>query len=206
MYMNTHDAVFTYIYSLLIEKDVCDRQNVSIKLLCVPFVWRSFHFFGKSFVFLFLFLCCSSCDKQPTVLPTSPIYRTMWHQGSYKTCSQARNKSCSSITGRPTDHLNCSFKSILAKQYLQKLDDITFSCHMRAPRSRLDGHRHPRQPTSRPLKSLLPSPHLPHTTLIKHHQKEKLHMIKETFRSYRSLYNQKNTQTCCGKDAYSSGW
>ena len=27
--------VFTYIYSLLIEKDICDRQNVSIKLPCV---------------------------------------------------------------------------------------------------------------------------------------------------------------------------
>jgi SRP40, C-terminal domain. len=27
--------VFTYIYSLLIEKDICDCQNVSIKLLCV---------------------------------------------------------------------------------------------------------------------------------------------------------------------------
>ena len=32
--------VFTYIYSLLIEKDICDCQNVSVKLscLCVPFI------------------------------------------------------------------------------------------------------------------------------------------------------------------------
>jgi len=28
--------VFTYIYSLLIEKDICDHQNVSVKL---PFVF-----------------------------------------------------------------------------------------------------------------------------------------------------------------------
>ena len=28
-------CVFTYIYSLLIEKDICDCQNVSVKLLCV---------------------------------------------------------------------------------------------------------------------------------------------------------------------------
>ena len=27
--------VFTYFYSLLIEKDVSDRLNVSVKLLCV---------------------------------------------------------------------------------------------------------------------------------------------------------------------------
>ena len=26
--------VFTYVYSLLIEKDICDHQNVSVKLLC----------------------------------------------------------------------------------------------------------------------------------------------------------------------------
>ena len=27
--------VFTYIYSLLIEKDICDCQNISVKLLCI---------------------------------------------------------------------------------------------------------------------------------------------------------------------------
>jgi hypothetical protein len=27
--------VFTYIYSLLIEKDICDRRNVLVKLPCV---------------------------------------------------------------------------------------------------------------------------------------------------------------------------
>ena len=27
--------VFTYIYSLMIEKDIFDRQNVSVKLPCV---------------------------------------------------------------------------------------------------------------------------------------------------------------------------
>ena len=50
--------VFTHISSLLTEKDICDRQNISVKLpcVCVPFIWRSLHFFGKNFLFLFLFL------------------------------------------------------------------------------------------------------------------------------------------------------
>ena len=50
---------FTYIYSLLIEKDICDRWCVSVKLpcVCVSFVWRCLHFLSKSFFFLLLFLC-----------------------------------------------------------------------------------------------------------------------------------------------------
>ena len=42
--------VFTNIYSLLIEKDICDRRNISV-CLRVPFIRRSLHFFGKSFPF-----------------------------------------------------------------------------------------------------------------------------------------------------------
>ena len=50
--------VFTYIYSLLTKKDICDHWNVSVKLLYV-YVRLSYreHFFGKIFSFLFLFLC-----------------------------------------------------------------------------------------------------------------------------------------------------
>ena len=46
-------CVFTYIYSLLIEKDICDCWNVSVEIpcLCVAFIRRSLHFFGKSFLF-----------------------------------------------------------------------------------------------------------------------------------------------------------
>jgi hypothetical protein len=36
--------MITYIYSLLIEKDICDCQNVPIKLPCVSFNRRSLHF------------------------------------------------------------------------------------------------------------------------------------------------------------------
>ena len=48
--------VFTYIHSLLIEKDGCDRQNISIKFPCVfvfafPTVISSI--FAKSFPFPF---------------------------------------------------------------------------------------------------------------------------------------------------------
>jgi hypothetical protein len=39
--------VFTYIYSLMIEKDICDCQNISIKLLCVYLCLS----FGDLFVF-----------------------------------------------------------------------------------------------------------------------------------------------------------
>ena len=50
--------VFTYIYSLLIMKDLCECQNLSVKLLCVfAFHLEIFSFFGKSFLLLFLFLC-----------------------------------------------------------------------------------------------------------------------------------------------------
>ena len=53
-------CVFAYIYSLLIEKDICDCRNISVKFLCVYVCLLSgdlFIFFSKSFLFLFLFLC-----------------------------------------------------------------------------------------------------------------------------------------------------
>ena len=45
--------VFTYIYSLLIEKGICDRKNVSS--LCV-FHLEISSFFCKSFPFLFIYI------------------------------------------------------------------------------------------------------------------------------------------------------
>ena len=55
-------VLFTYIYSLHIEKDICDCRNVSIKLPCF-YVWPLsgdlFIFFGKRFLFLFLFFVLS---------------------------------------------------------------------------------------------------------------------------------------------------
>jgi len=39
--------VFTYTYSVMIEKDICDCQNVSVKL---PFVYVCFAF-GDFFIF-----------------------------------------------------------------------------------------------------------------------------------------------------------
>ena len=44
----------------LIEKDVCDCQNVSVKLLC-NYVCHFLHFFGNSFLFIFLFLLHIIC-------------------------------------------------------------------------------------------------------------------------------------------------
>ena len=53
--------MFTYIYSLLIEKVLHECWNVSVKFpfafVFVPFIWRSLQFFSKSFPSLFLFLC-----------------------------------------------------------------------------------------------------------------------------------------------------
>ena len=54
--------VFTQIYSLLIEKDICDCLKISIKLPCVCMCLSSrdlFYFFGTSFLFLFLFFVLS---------------------------------------------------------------------------------------------------------------------------------------------------
>ena len=48
-------SVFTYIDSLLIEKDICDRLIVSIKLPCICVRRRFLHVFGKSFLCLFMF-------------------------------------------------------------------------------------------------------------------------------------------------------
>ena len=55
-------TVFTMCsYSLLIKKDICDRQNISVKLpcVCVSFVRRSLHFFlvGRVSSFFSYFLC-----------------------------------------------------------------------------------------------------------------------------------------------------
>ena len=52
-------CVFTYIYSLLIKKDICDHWNISVSFhcLCMSFIRRSLHFFSKSFFFLFLLFC-----------------------------------------------------------------------------------------------------------------------------------------------------
>ena len=58
--------VFTYIYSLLIRKDICDHQNVSVKLPCV--------YVGLSSEDLFIFLVkVSSSFPYCCVIRTSII-------------------------------------------------------------------------------------------------------------------------------------
>ena len=54
------DLYCVFIYSLLIKKDICDCWNISLRLTCVYVCLSSgdfFIFFGKSFLFLFLYLC-----------------------------------------------------------------------------------------------------------------------------------------------------
>ena len=54
--------VFTYIHSLLIEKDVCDRKIFRLSFhmfLHVPFLWRSLQFLVRVFPFHSLILCYS---------------------------------------------------------------------------------------------------------------------------------------------------
>ena len=55
VFLNQKRAKITYICSLLIEKDISDRQNISNKFpfVCI-FLWRSLHFL-VSFPFLFSF-------------------------------------------------------------------------------------------------------------------------------------------------------
>ena len=60
-----------YIYSLLIEEDVCDCRNVSVKLMCVYLRLYSvnlfifFCLFVKSFHFIFLFFCVIRTSALP---------------------------------------------------------------------------------------------------------------------------------------------
>ena len=51
--------MFTYIHSLLIEKDGCDRRNISIKFpcVCVCLSYRNLQFLVRVFPFLSLILC-----------------------------------------------------------------------------------------------------------------------------------------------------
>ena len=50
-------CLFTCIYTLLIEKDICDCRNISVKLPCVNMCISSRDLFiiSESFLFLFLF-------------------------------------------------------------------------------------------------------------------------------------------------------
>ena len=49
-------CVCTYIYSLLIEKDICDYKNVLVKMFICAFHPEIFSFFGPSFSFYFIFV------------------------------------------------------------------------------------------------------------------------------------------------------
>ena len=64
-------CVFTYIYSLLIEKDICDCQNVSVKLPCVYVCLSS----GDLFIFS---VRVSSCFSYFFVIRTSVLFLSMW--------------------------------------------------------------------------------------------------------------------------------
>ena len=49
--------VFTYIHSILIEKDICECRNVSVVLSCIYmcFSCEDLLFFDKTFLFIFLY-------------------------------------------------------------------------------------------------------------------------------------------------------
>ena len=60
--MASRHRVFTFSYSLLIEKDICDRQNISIKFLCAFCPKISSFSMSFSFLFnLFFFFFCYPC-------------------------------------------------------------------------------------------------------------------------------------------------
>ena len=67
-------TVFTYIHSLLIEKDICDCRNVSVKLPCVYLCLSSgdLFIFSASFVFLFIFLI-NIFEVVVVVVPLLPV-------------------------------------------------------------------------------------------------------------------------------------
>ena len=67
--------MFTYIYSLLIQKDICDHQNVSINLPCVCVCHSS----GKSILFLFLFLCKWIYGRERCSTYLRKVWRVHWN-------------------------------------------------------------------------------------------------------------------------------
>ena len=56
------ESVFRYINSLPIKKDICDRQNVLVKLscVCVCLSFRDLFIFWKDFAFSFPIVCESN--------------------------------------------------------------------------------------------------------------------------------------------------
>ena len=79
--------VFTYIYSLLIKKDICYCRNISFKLLCVYVCLHPeiFHLFGKSFLYLFLFFVQSGYFMNKLGLFTSDISAFYYGDSHYYT-------------------------------------------------------------------------------------------------------------------------
>ena len=77
-------CVSTNIYSLLIKKDLCECQNISVKLLCI-YLWlirRALHFLCKSFLLLFLLLvkfmhlwwCSTRISSRDTIQSVSLVW------------------------------------------------------------------------------------------------------------------------------------
>ena len=88
--------IFTYIYSLLIEKDICNRRNISVKLLCVYVCLSS----GDHFIFWISFLFLSCCY----VIHTSVLSLSKWSLMTFFTylipydCNFHNHKKMSSFT------------------------------------------------------------------------------------------------------------
>jgi hypothetical protein len=67
-----------YIYSFLAEKDISvEKFQWSFRVfLCVPSFRKTIRFFGKSFLFIFMFLCCNNFLSNKTVGPKYYIVST----------------------------------------------------------------------------------------------------------------------------------
>ena len=89
-------SVFTYIYSLLIKKDLHECRNISSECLFVALIQRSLHCFSKSFPFLFLFSCDRTLQGFLMLINdlTTHLLQTEQHSSNWGSKSY-RNSSCS---------------------------------------------------------------------------------------------------------------
>ena len=99
-------CVFTYIYSLLIEEEICDCRNISSASVClfVSFIWISLQFFSKSFLFLLLFLCFLHFGTFPFHMVSNRKY--IYYLYSYPIVAQ--NDVALEEVGSQIDSLECA--------------------------------------------------------------------------------------------------
>ena len=91
----------------LIDKDLRETQNTSMKFLCallvyLSLIWRPLYFFSKSFPFLFLFLCVSKLSIFWAGLSGSTVGQSHSSHNQSGTSEDDRNGLPKTLLGKLT--------------------------------------------------------------------------------------------------------